>query len=362
MLERVVRRASCRASTTPRCAAADGEPALRGVPHPRGLRRAVHASSTTSAGRTRSAVAAPTHGWQLPAAAPPRGRWPSGTTRRRSWPRQGGRSSTRACRCCSTTTWCWRAFTRPRPTRSTSSTATATICSTCSRAAACCARRSAICASAEGDYVFVPRGHPAPLHPGRGRAAVLAVDRVPGRPAPAKQWRNEAGQLRMDAPYCHRDFRAPELRRPARRGHARAGGQARRRLPRLRATTHRRWTWSAGTARCTRGPSPSWHFQPRVGLGAPAAHLARHVRGARGADLQLRAAAARLPPRGHPLPVPALARWTATSSSSTRGATSPRAGRGAGQHLAPPGRHAARPAPGRLRGQHRATAAPTSWR
>jgi homogentisate 1,2-dioxygenase len=26
-----------------------------------------------------------------------------------------------------------------------------------------------------------------------------------------RQWRNEVGQLRMDAPYCHRDFRRPEL-------------------------------------------------------------------------------------------------------------------------------------------------------
>ena len=28
------------------------------------------------------------------------------------------------------------------------------------------------------------------------------------------QWRNEAGQLRMDAPYSHRDFRRPEFRGP----------------------------------------------------------------------------------------------------------------------------------------------------
>ena len=29
-----------------------------------------------------------------------------------------------------------------------------------------------------------------------------------------KQWRNEVGQLRMDAPYCERDFKRPQLRAP----------------------------------------------------------------------------------------------------------------------------------------------------
>jgi homogentisate 1,2-dioxygenase len=33
-----------------------------------------------------------------------------------------------------------------------------------------------------------------------------------------KQWRNEAGQLRMDAPYCHRDFRRPDFRGPVDEG------------------------------------------------------------------------------------------------------------------------------------------------
>jgi len=30
-----------------------------------------------------------------------------------------------------------------------------------------------------------------------------------------RQWRNPVGQLRMDAPYCHRDFRRPELSGPS---------------------------------------------------------------------------------------------------------------------------------------------------
>ncbi len=29
-----------------------------------------------------------------------------------------------------------------------------------------------------------------------------------------KQWRTQAGQLRMDAPYCHRDFKRTELIAP----------------------------------------------------------------------------------------------------------------------------------------------------
>ena len=55
------------------------------------------------------------------------------------------------------------------------------------------------------DYVLLPRGllHRFIPDPGPQRWLWLEVQhlRVPA------QWRNEAGQLRMDAPYCHRDFR-----------------------------------------------------------------------------------------------------------------------------------------------------------
>lgn len=63
-----------------------------------------------------------------------------------------------------------------------------------------------------GDYVCVPKGTPyrfvldAP-------ADLLVVECRGGLGIP-KSYRNEAGQLRMDAPYCHRDFRRPEFRGP----------------------------------------------------------------------------------------------------------------------------------------------------
>jgi homogentisate 1,2-dioxygenase len=59
------------------------------------------------------------------------------------------------------------------------------------------------------DYVFVPRGllHrflPDPSVPQHW----LTMELTGGLHLP-KQWRNPVGQLRMDAPYCHRDFRRP---------------------------------------------------------------------------------------------------------------------------------------------------------
>lgn len=59
----------------------------------------------------------------------------------------------------------------------------------------------------EGDYVFVPHGlmHRFLLEPGVPQWW-LSIECRGGLHLP-KQWRNEVGQLRMDAPYCHRDFR-----------------------------------------------------------------------------------------------------------------------------------------------------------
>jgi homogentisate 1,2-dioxygenase len=55
------------------------------------------------------------------------------------------------------------------------------------------------------DYLLVPRGtlHRFLPDPGPQRWLWLELQQLR---LPA-QWRNEAGQLRMDAPYCHRDFR-----------------------------------------------------------------------------------------------------------------------------------------------------------
>jgi homogentisate 1,2-dioxygenase len=65
-----------------------------------------------------------------------------------------------------------------------------------------------------GDYVLVPRGllhrfdldTSCPQH-------WLSIECLGGVDVPS-QFRNEAGQLRMDAPYSHRDFRAPRFEGP----------------------------------------------------------------------------------------------------------------------------------------------------
>jgi homogentisate 1,2-dioxygenase len=63
----------------------------------------------------------------------------------------------------------------------------------------------------EGDYLCVPRGLLHRLIPDEGVPQHwLAIECLGGLHLPA-QWRNQTGQLRMDAPYTHRDFRAPEF-------------------------------------------------------------------------------------------------------------------------------------------------------
>jgi homogentisate 1,2-dioxygenase len=59
------------------------------------------------------------------------------------------------------------------------------------------------------DYVHVPRGMLHRLIPDKGVGQRwLAMELNGGLHLP-RQWRNEVGQLRMDAPYSHRDFRKP---------------------------------------------------------------------------------------------------------------------------------------------------------
>ena len=61
------------------------------------------------------------------------------------------------------------------------------------------------------DYVFVPRAllHRFVLTPGLMQRWFVIECRG-GMHLP-KQWRNATGQLTMDAPYCHRDFRGPDF-------------------------------------------------------------------------------------------------------------------------------------------------------
>ncbi|TMQ10317.1 MAG: homogentisate 1,2-dioxygenase [Deltaproteobacteria bacterium] len=62
---------------------------------------------------------------------------------------------------------------------------------------------------AQGDYVFVPRGLLHRFLP-HGPQQWFWFSLTGGVHVP-NQWRNGVGQLRMDAPYCHRDFKRPEL-------------------------------------------------------------------------------------------------------------------------------------------------------
>lgn len=64
------------------------------------------------------------------------------------------------------------------------------------------------------DYVAVPKGTPYRFVPEAGvPQSMLSLELRGGLGLP-RAYRNEFGQLRMDAPYSHRDFRRPEFRGP----------------------------------------------------------------------------------------------------------------------------------------------------
>jgi homogentisate 1,2-dioxygenase len=66
----------------------------------------------------------------------------------------------------------------------------------------------------QGDYVLIPKAiwHRFELE-GAARQNWLSLE-FRSEVGPLSQFRNRAGQLRMDAPYSHRDFRVPEFRGP----------------------------------------------------------------------------------------------------------------------------------------------------
>jgi homogentisate 1,2-dioxygenase len=66
---------------------------------------------------------------------------------------------------------------------------------------------------AAGDYVFVPKGVLHRFLPDDRPQYWLSLECAAGFGLP-RQWRNEVGQLRMDAPYSHRDFRRPTFTGP----------------------------------------------------------------------------------------------------------------------------------------------------
>jgi len=65
----------------------------------------------------------------------------------------------------------------------------------------------------QGDYVFVPRGMIHRFLPDHQPQHWFWFSLLGGLHVP-RQWRNDVGQLRMDAPYCHRDFKRPQFRGP----------------------------------------------------------------------------------------------------------------------------------------------------
>jgi homogentisate 1,2-dioxygenase len=64
------------------------------------------------------------------------------------------------------------------------------------------------------DYVCIPKGIVHRFLPDEGSEQTWLSIECNGGLGLLKQWRTETGQLRMDAPYCHRDFRRPEFRGP----------------------------------------------------------------------------------------------------------------------------------------------------
>ncbi len=66
---------------------------------------------------------------------------------------------------------------------------------------------------ASGDYVCVPKGTLHRFVPDEGEQAWLSIECKQGLGLPAR-YRNAVGQLKMDAPYSHRDFRRPEFTGP----------------------------------------------------------------------------------------------------------------------------------------------------
>ena len=66
---------------------------------------------------------------------------------------------------------------------------------------------------AKDDYVYVPKGLLHRFLPDPSPQRWLSLECLGGVHLP-RQWRNETGQLRMDAPYSHRDFRRVEWKGP----------------------------------------------------------------------------------------------------------------------------------------------------
>jgi homogentisate 1,2-dioxygenase len=70
----------------------------------------------------------------------------------------------------------------------------------------------------KNDYVYIPRGTIHRFIPDAGTPQYFLTIECLGGMGLLKQWRNTTGQLRMDAPYCHRDFKRPTFTGPTDEG------------------------------------------------------------------------------------------------------------------------------------------------
>ncbi len=201
------------------------------------------------------------------------------------------------------------------------------------------------------DYVFVPRGLPHRFLLEPGPQYWLSIECAAGFGLP-RQWRNEVGQLRMDAPYSHRDFRRPDFRGPFDEG-------LRDLLVKRHGAFHGfRYQYSPLDVVGWDGTVYPWafpilRFQPRVGQ----VHLPPTVHGTFAARGALICSFVPRPLDFHPDAIPCPYPHSIGELRRDH-LLLPRqlhlASRGRpGQHLAPPGRHPARPASRRLRGEHR---------
>jgi homogentisate 1,2-dioxygenase len=115
-----------------------------------------------------------------------------------------------------------------------------------------------------GDYVYVPKGVLHRFIPSDEPQWWLSIEGLGGIGL-LQQWRNEVGQLRMDAPYSHRDFRLPEFSGPR-------DEQIRRVVVKRNSAFHAfEWSHSPLDVVGWDGAVHPWafhilDFQPRVGL------------------------------------------------------------------------------------------------
>ena len=311
--------------------------------------------------RTRSALGEAKHGWTPARGRRARARSPSATTRRRRSKRQGGAAGRLpACRCSSTTT---SSLGVVHPT----------------------ADDPVYFANGDADELFY-------IHHGGGMLRSLLGDLAlrarattsscragcctassPTRACAALAWSIECtGGVHVPAPVAqrgrascawtrrtaHRDFKRRGVHRAARRGHPRPRGEARRRACTASSCQHSPLDVVGWDGTVYPWAFPILNFQPRVGPGAPAAHVARHVRRARARSSAASCRAwSTSTPRRSPVPYPHSSVDCDEILFYCRGNFTSRRGVGPGSVSLPPDGHAARAAPGRYEGSigHRET-------